>query len=130
MSKKLSLFFLLLILISSSCEKDENDQNADDYVGAWLSDENSKLYGSSKFEIHIKKVTESKINIENFYNLGFNKSISAQIDGNLVSILSQIYSGNTVEGTGVMNSATRITLNYTVYDGADIDTVSAILTKK
>jgi hypothetical protein len=137
--KKIKHLFSLLILSSVllvGCQPEEEDptpsDDRDKFIGTWSCAETSSQNGSSTFEVHINKSTTStsQVVIENFYNYGFNKSATASISGSSLTIASQSFSGTTIQGSGTSNSSTKISMNYTVNDGSDTDTVSAVLTKK
>ncbi len=130
---KYSLFIIVLTL--TACTKDEEStpiDPRDKYIGSWVCAENSKINGQTTFNVNIKKNTtdDTQILIDNFYNYGFNKSIFITLSTSTITITQQIFSGsNTVNGTGIVSSSSKINLTYYVNDGASTDTCTSILTK-
>lgn len=142
MRKLLSLSrfaLLLVVLATASCQPDEDQpeptptDDRDKFVNTngWSCQENSSQTGASTFTVHILKssANSSDIQIENFYNFGFQNKATAAVNGSSFTIASQQLSGNTIQGSGAYQSNGTITMNYTVNNGSAIDTCSAVLTK-
>lgn len=88
-----SVLILGVLVTFQSCTKDEDEKDdADSYVGTWRVDETSSVSANSVYNVHINKVSENRITIENFYNYGFNNSITADIAGNQITIYAQTFS--------------------------------------
>jgi hypothetical protein len=129
--KKL-LFALSLILLISSCTKDETFSR-EDYIGSWTVEENSTQNGTTKFTVHMKEGTGTDdIIIENFYNFGFQYSVKGNVIQEEITIPKQNFSVNReeVSGSGTMVSKTKINLTYSVKDTTGTDNVVATLTKQ
>lgn len=131
------LALILSILAVSSCQPDEEEEptpvdERDKFVASWTCQENSTQTGPSTFTVHITKSSSnsSQIQLENFYNFGFQNKAIATISGSSFSIASQQISGNTISGSGALQSNGTITMNYTVNNGSAIDTCSAVMTKQ
>jgi hypothetical protein len=125
------IFACSMLLILASCQKDETFSR-EDYIGSWTVDENSTQNSTSKFTVHIKEGSGSdKIIIENFYNFGFNQSVTATVVEDDLTIAKQTFSGSSeVTGSGTMLSKTKINLTYSVKDSSGTDNVTATLTKQ
>lgn len=131
------IFFLAAIFATTlfiSCVPEEEPLPADArdvYVASWDLNENSSIVGPSQYVVHINKVTTNttQIEIENFYNIGFNFKAKVNIDGNSMTIPTQTYNGNTLHGNGVKNSANSISMTYYVNNGSTIDTCTATLAR-
>lgn len=129
---------LVLVLIVSSCAKEESPTPSDDprdaFVGAWDCEEESQITGTTTFEVHIGKssVNSSQITIENFYQYGFSFKPYAEISsaGTDFTIPSQVVKGNNIKGSGTLLGTSTINMSYTVDNGSDVDNVTAVLTKK
>lgn len=123
-------FFLL-----PSCTKDDNggfDPNVDGrdrYEGTWSCIEQSSLSGTQSYTIIIKKSTSDNVHvlITSFYNLTSTTTIGT-VNGNYMDIEQQNVSGNIIEGSGVLDG-NKLTFQYTVNNGIDIDTVTGNCTR-
>ena len=143
MKKIITLSFLIIgvLFLMTSCEPDTDFDPTlnpvDELVGEWTVNENSNLYHSSVYRVIIEKDSsrENSIFMYNLYHVGVDESTNASVLGNTeLMIAKQSICENTaslyIEGEGVITSNYRtIELEYLVNDGADIDTVSAVLTK-
>lgn len=142
MKKLLSLSrlsILLIVMMTAACQPDEEEEtptptderNKFVHANGWSCAENSSQSGASTFTVHITKSTSNtaQIQIENFYNFGFQNKATATVSGSSFSIASQQLSGNTIQGSGTLQSNGTITMNYTVNSGSTIDTCTATLTK-
>ncbi len=136
--KTKNLFLLLVISITvvfSACQPDQQPTPTDArdvYVASWTCNENSSQIGPSVFTVHINKVTSSttQVQIENFYNIGFNFNAKVEITGSSMSIPVQTINGNQVHGSGTKTGANSISLTYYVNNGSGIDTCTATLARQ
>ena len=131
--KKIISFSFLIFL--ASCEPDntieptiEGKYNCEETVAASGSTPASK----TTFEFHVISTSadNSTYKIENFYNLGFPKSLTINYANGNISIPEQNMDGFLIKGSGSVVS-TKINLTYTAKDaGGDIESCTAIATKK
>ena len=135
-----SLAVFSVILFLASCTTNEADSptpidSRDKYIGTWSCAENSSKTGASTFDVRIRKNVNNnnQFLIDNFYLLGNQYSASVNVSGTSLSIAQQSISGNTVQGSGTIQSDTKISLTYSVNDGSGgagaIDNCTAVLTK-
>ena len=131
---KFKLFFLFVaILAISSCNPDENavvDQR-DKFLGTWNCTETSSQNPTAiTFSVSIAKneLTENEISLSNFYHLGFDQKSNIAVSYSDLSIPSQVVCNLNVNGSGAYTQS-KINMIYYVNDGADIDTVNALLSK-
>lgn len=126
----------------NSCEKDpeeviEEEFEAegdvrDRFIGNWTVSETSKLLGTRNYTVSIEKnsFSNQRVNMQNFYLLGTSgDTVVANISAVLASAITvptQTVNANSVGGSGTLVNDNRITFDYTVDDGNDIDTVSAV----
>ncbi len=113
-----------VILALSSCELEETTRA--DYLGSWQCNESSSIFGNTSYSVTISEDPSNAngILISNFYQLGSSLEAKATINGSQLSIPRQSISGNTIIGSGSY-LAGSISMDYTVFDGADTDNVSA-----
>ena len=104
----------------------------DRYIGTWVCNESSSLYGNSTYEVHITKAIEGIefINIANFYNEGDTCEVLVEVFENSLVLDQQTVQGNSAvfvfEGSGSSSTDfSSFSLNYTANDGADTDDVNA-----
>ena len=130
--KPIKILCILLLLLG--CEKDENKDIRDDFVGNWLVNENSSLLGQRTYEVSIFKDSTniSGINIYNFYKIGIEDSVFSTISGvesTDLTIPNQTSKSNIIEGFGTLKKD-EIEINYFINDGNQIDTVNANYTRE
>jgi hypothetical protein len=143
MKKSIGKVFIISALISLiiACSKDDSNNNnnnstdpRDKFVGSWLCKETSHKNGVSTYTIPISlnSGNSSQIYMSNFYQLGTSTKAYGIVANNNITIPSQTDDSFTVSGTGIMSSSNTSTINwnYYVYDGANIDTCSAVFTKQ
>lgn len=124
----LALFTVLL----TGCAKDDSttpDPGRSAFIGTWTV---TPMKASYEVTISADPNSSDGVFISNFYLIGQQYApASASIKGSAITLdPDQIIGGGlTVNGSGVM-SGNRITWSYTVYDGADLITISEIYTKK
>ena len=70
---KIAIVFILFLFIA--CEKEQDTDARNDFIGNWLVNENSSLLGQRTYEIRIAKdsINTSQIYIYNFYYFLLNK---------------------------------------------------------
>ncbi|MBK9479322.1 MAG: hypothetical protein IPP56_05630 [Bacteroidetes bacterium] len=137
--KIIAVFAALLLVVGCASEDDSEVTPIDErdkYIGTWSCAENSSNSGSSTFDVVIRKNSNStnQLYIDNFYLLGSSHSALVDKSGTSLNIATQSISGNTVQGSGTINSDTKINLTYTVNDGSGgssaINSCTAVLSKK
>jgi hypothetical protein len=98
----------------------------------------SNVLGSSTpaskttFEFHVISTSadNSTYKIENFYNIGFQKSLNINYANGNISIPEQNMDGFVIKGSGSVVSS-KLNLSYTAKDaGGSIETCTAVATKK
>jgi len=135
-----------LFVIMYSCNPDDNnidnvsDDARDKITATYDCNETSQIYAKSTKDINSHYVTEiskdtsttDKVYIANFYNLGFDKDVTASMSGLTLTISNQTTDGVTFNGTGTISSNYKtIDFSYTADDGSgQVDTVTAIYTKQ
>lgn len=130
---------ILASLAFNSCE-DALDLLSDDprdaFVGDWSVNENTARKSSLIFyEVSISKsATDSTlVLINNFYDIGHNLSIEAEVSGSKITVPAQTRDGFTFKGSGTIayNDKT-IDWSYTVdyNNGSAIEHLTATYTKK
>jgi hypothetical protein len=137
--KKITLGFLLIFLLGffAACTDAFEDPFADPvekYLGNWKATETSTVFGPGYvYNVTITRnpSNSTEVLISNFYMQGVQEKARALVTGNSLTILEQTICDGSIEikGNGQF-SAGRITLNYTAFDGADLDNVSATYTRQ
>ena len=127
----IAIIFILFLFIA--CEKEQDTDASNDFVGNWLVNENSSLLGQRTYEIRIAKdsINTSQIYIYNFYKIGMYDSvlsIVSESQNTAITIPTQTSKNNILEGSGTLNKDV-IAMNYFINDGNQIDTVSANYTR-
>ena len=128
---KIAIVFILFLFIA--CEKEQDTDARNDFIGNWLVNENSSLLGQRTYEIRIAKdsINTSQIYIYNFYKIGMYDSvlsIVSESQNTAITIPTQTSKNNILEGSGTLNKDV-IAMNYFINDGNQIDTVSANYTR-
>ena len=131
MKTPIAIVFILFLFIA--CEKEQDTDARNGFVGNWLVNENSSLLGQRTYEIRIAKdsINTSQIYIYNFYKIGIQDSIFSLISesqNSAITIPTQTSKNNILEGSGTLNKDV-IAMNYFINDGNQIDTVSANYTR-
>ncbi|MFM7021554.1 MAG: hypothetical protein ACKOXB_01145 [Flavobacteriales bacterium] len=135
MKKSLLLFCSVLLL--AACQPDDGNTDTDirtDYVGSWKCVQTSKLIPTTEFTVTIVKDTanSSRIKLYNFTKLGSNSSVYANIStvaANEIEIPTQSVQSNIIKGSGTQVNANKLNIEYTVDDGNETDTLTAVFTK-
>jgi len=134
-----TIIFVLLfgmVLLFNSCEPDDtNPDGIEDarlkFTGTWMCTEQSQL--SYPVTIAYNPQNTSEVFIKNFNFFGNNEHVIASIAGFSMNIPQQDACSGTyvVKGSGLMTSNKKdIVLQYTVTDGANMDTINANYTKQ
>jgi hypothetical protein len=123
-----------VILFSTSCELDNDPITSDprdNFTGTWTVNETSSLYGTNNYTVTISydPNNSTQVLISNFYHFGMEFNAYAITTINSITIPQQEVCNHNVQGTG-QRDKNKITWNYTVNDGADLDQVSAVYTKQ
>ncbi len=130
---KTTFTIVFLLFLFTACEKQEDTDVRNDFIGNWLVNENSSLLGQRTYEIFIAKdsINSSQIYIYNFYKIGIQDSIFSMISesqNTAITIPTQTSKNNFVEGSGTLKKDV-IVMSYYINDGNKIDTVSANYTR-
>ena len=131
---KLGLFFLGLFLLTiPSCKPDNNDvvDQRDKFIGTWnCAETSSQNPNVINFSVTVAKdeLTENEILLDNFYHLGVDQKSRLLVDYSNLSMPQQTICNLNVNGSGAFTNS-KVNLIYYVNDGADIDTVNALLSK-
>ncbi len=130
---KVVIFISLIQLIS--CKPDDTTPDTGDIrdkiVSSWKCQENSATYGTQNYYVDITKDSVAgKILIDNFFNLGLGKSVTASVNGQIITINNQMVEGNLFNGSGTISSNyNSISWSYTFDEGNGAENVSAVYTK-
>lgn len=130
---KVILFISFIQLVS--CKPDDTTPDTGDIrdkiVSSWKCQENSATYGTQNYYVDITKDSVAgKIFIDNFFNLGLGKSVTATVNGQIITINNQMVEGNLFNGTGTISSNyNSISWSYTFDEGNGAESVSAVYTK-
>jgi len=125
---------LLILLFFYSCSPDEEPttDNRSKLEAAWKCDENSPSFGNQKYyvEIKIDPNSDNYVIIDNFFNLGYGKSIIAKFSEPNLIITNQSISGYIFNGKGTVSSNYNyINWKYTFDEGNGPEEVTATYTK-
>lgn len=132
---KLLLITLIgTLLFTSSCELDSDPVTTDprdNFVGTWIVDEQSTLFGNNNYTVTIRKDPDNstQVLIANFYHFGNEFDTYAITTIGSITVPQQEVCNHMVQGTG-QRDRNKITWTYTVSDGADLDNVTAVFTKQ
>lgn len=141
--KRNNRFYLLLVMLIvgfSACELWEEEEEVegdvrDRFVGSWTVTETSKLLGTRNYSVSIEKDSSfpARVNMYNLYALGTSSdSLIANVSSvlvNTITIPNQTRKSNYIGGKGEMVNDVKINFDFTVDDGNDIDTVSAVFVR-
>lgn len=126
-------FISLFLMGLAACNPDENE-NADQrekFIGTWNCTETSSQNPNPiTFSVTITKdeLTENEIMLANFYHLGEDQKSRLVVNYSQLSMPQQTVCNLNVSGTGAYTQD-KVNMTYYVNDGADIDTVNALLAK-
>jgi len=122
---------ITLLFWLSGCET--LGDGPDTLEGTWQCKENSQIYGYQAYDVTISivKTDSNKIEINNFYNLGYGRKVVGEVDFWDIQIPSQTVEGFSFNGDGVISGNKRkIDWSYTVDDGSGIlDHVTATFSR-
>ena len=133
--KSIFAIIVFLILAIPSCVEDDDivlpGDDRNEFLGVWEVTETCKRF-SYEVEIVADPANDKQVLINNFWLIGYDeKPPYAIVSGNTITIPSQGMcndGSNIVEGSGTL-SKKKIEWNYTVNDGADLYTCTAIYEK-
>ncbi len=127
--------FLIILLSIPACTEDDNTNPADDrdqFLGYWNVNETCSR-DSYSIQIVIDPSNSSQVLIKNFWLIGNNeKPPYAIVAGSTITIPKQTMcdnNSNEVQGSGVLDK-NKINWHYTVNDGADLYTCTALYEKQ
>lgn len=128
----LFLLFVSFVSFFSSCNPDEDilsDGDArDNYLGTWLVQESGKGKLTYEVDIAADPDNSAQVLLSNFYNYGIKPY--ALVTATTITLPSQSFSKSLqVYGSGTL-SGSKITWTYYVNNGADLDTIHSVYTKK
>jgi len=132
--KKILYFALSLMILTmvglSSCDEpavpDDTDPRAN-YTYTWTCQE----LGGLTYSVVITEdpANSTQVLMGNFHMLGVNEKAYAIATANNLTIPSQELCNNTINGSGTLTNANKITLKYYVNNHSTIDTINATYTK-
>lgn len=121
------------IAFVASCNPDD-DKDVDQrekFLGSWTCTETSSQNPNPiNFSVSISKneLTENEMYLNNFYHLGAEEKTTVVVNFSNISIPEQVVCNLNVSGSGAYNNS-KVNMVYYVNDGADIDTVNAVLNR-
>lgn len=134
------LIFISLVSFLFSCKPDDIEPTPEDIrdnvIGTWKCVENSTVFGEQTFSVNISKDGQdsSKVIFDNFYNLGFGKTVYFTISNYNINIPVQTVpnDGHVISGNGTITSNYKtMNLSYSANDGSgSADNVTAAYTKQ
>jgi len=133
LKNQLQIISILFLFSLVACEKEDDKDLRDNFVGSWLVNENSSLLGQRTYEVTIFKdsTNYSDINIYNFYKIGKDHIVFSTIsttENNTLTIPLQNSKNNIINGSGKLKE-NLLEINYFINDGNTIDTVIANYTR-
>lgn len=140
MKKIIYISFASLISLFYSCEAlsdIETGTSAERIEGTWAVDENSSIFDSKSAEagynvyVSVNPDDSTQVYISDFYQLGRNTEVLANVNGNSIIISKQVVDGFEIVGSGsIASNFETINMAYDVDDGSgEIDEVTAVYTK-
>jgi hypothetical protein len=135
MKKRLKIFFFIGILAIaglSGCDPNvDGPDNTDDvrtkYVASWTCSETGGM--SYPVTITLDPANSTQVLLGNFHFFGASYQARAIATSNNLTLSSQELCGNTINGSGTLVNANKITMLYYVNNHATIDTINATYTK-
>lgn len=134
------IFLVAALLYMSSCTDDGDSPGTspttdkrDSFTGVWAVSETSSIFGQSVYESEIIKNSSiaDNIAVDNFYQLGLEVITQVVVvSGSQLTIPQQTITQKTLEGSGQLIDKNTIEFNFTVDDGAAIDSVNCIYSRK
>lgn len=142
MNKKYYFFIVAVVislsLLQTACTKDKEDEDVkpvddrEQFIGSWSSRETYSSGGEpviGTMVITKNSNNSSQIFISNLNSLGGDQLTYAIVTSRSFTIERQNVCNQWITGSGKLNNETTILMNFVSTDGADADTVSAVLTK-
>lgn len=131
---KVTNLFLILLLSSCTLEDDVNPINSDvrdKFVGTWTLTE-SLISRSIGYQIQINYdlTNSAQVKITNFGNLGSTKIVTGLATSSRIVVGSQDVSGIIIEGTGTLITSNKMSWEYSVNGGGDLDHFEAVAIKQ
>ncbi len=122
--KIVALVMIIFLSILSGCEKTEPDVAANDrdkFIGIW----NAESFGSGGTRNFTLTITASnsssdQVLMQNFDGGGSNTFVPATIEGDSLSIIRTVVSGETIEGSGIYSGG-DLSFNFTIDDGQGVE---------
>ncbi len=116
------------LIVLSGCKKDDDGADRSDFVATYSVIETCGA-GNDSYDITITESSTSDdgILIANLYD--WDETATATVDGDNLTIPSQLLDGLTFSGTGTLDG-NELTINFQVAFGPDSDNCSAACTKK
>jgi len=131
------LIVALTALVFSSCEEDLDffsDDPRDAFIGEWKVKEESTLKTTYNYFVSIESSESDTtiVYINNFYQMGDDYSVKANVSGSRITIPSQTVSGFSILGSGSVSfSGNTIDMSYTVdFNNGTVDVATAVFTKE
>jgi len=131
MKRTIKYFMIFILTLGfTSCATDDNNLNEDlnnsvnedlasVYVGKWSYFD--KRLGKNATDVTIEKISNDKIRVIGFHNLGANISTKFKVYGNFLEIISSKIDGLSIKGKGTSNySRDEIHVLYSV-DGYNFE---------
>lgn len=133
---KNTLIIVALSLFVIACEPADDPEPTGDPRDAiedtWECNEVSPSYGETTYsvDIAIDPNNSNGVVMDNFYNLGFGKDVTATLSGDNLTISSQLVDGTTISGSGLISGNKKlIDWSYSVDEGDGAETVTASFTR-
>lgn len=125
---KFSLLAVITTVLFFTCSKEENQLKVSDLTGAYSVMESCDDYDDS-YDIVITAVGNDGKTIQ-IYNLwDWEEYVTATINGNTLTISSQVLDEVTFVGTGSLSGNT-LTINYSATDDSETDQCIAVCQKQ
>lgn len=137
MNRSLKILFAFIMLSSlSACTLDEDNDpldgdTRDKFTGTWLFAESPASRNTSySVTISLDPSNSSQVLLKNIGNLGSSYSAYGIVTTSSITVPAQeIYSGITIEGTGVLSSTDVMEWDYSITGGGDIEYYVATATR-
>ena len=123
--KKIVAFYIVAFFsFLTACEKTEPDIATNDrnkFIGIWNA-ESLGSGGTRNFTLTITASNSSsdQVLIQNFDGGGSNTFVPATIEGDSLSLIRTVVSGETIEGSGIYSGG-DLRFNFTIDDGQGVE---------
>lgn len=129
------LFAILIIATFTSCLPDDDlivDDIRDSFVGTWRFNESPLKSPETIYTVVITKDpgNTSQVLLRNFGNVGNFQTAYGIVTQTRIAIPSQTIASFIISGDGVLSGSTRMEWSYSINDGADLTTYSAVAEKQ